>query len=1009
LFCRFSLLAGVWLFFLTPGFAAGTNDDWWARPWQTEEGLPDNSVNDLAQSDDGYLWIGTPTGLARFDGIRFENISLTNVVTLPNHGIVTMLRGRHGTLWLAMDRGALVRLSGKTSRSFVTELPNLIPNGLAEGADGNLLLAYRGGTVYRVKDDQVSQLTTNVGFPEGIEICAVTADGHGRLWMAKEGQLGIYTNGTFHVVKTLDPLPMRLAAAQGGGVWVCCGFHLFKCDADGGCMDFGQILAGNSGDGATVMIEDHDGDLWIGTPFNGLYRHSQSGFQSVATSHAGILSLITDHEGNIWAGTSGGGLNQIRRRAITLEDAQSGLPFASIVSVCEGADGTVWAATQNGVLVRKLGDHWDPVPTNSDWPGEATCVAADPQGRIWIGTRGRGGPRTHGLYCWRDGRFIDWGDASILRGQTLHTLLITKSGDLWMGQESPNAILHLHDGHLTSFPIDPTVRIIRTMAQDAAGNIWVGTSKGNLLRIDGDKIIEATPRPTNDLASIRCLYPTPDGALWIGYAGWGVGRLKDGRYTEISSSQGLFDDYVSHIVADGEGWLWFGANRGLFKVRIEDFEDFAAGKIPRVRSIHYGRGEGLPSLQGTFGDSPDVLRGRDGRLWIPMQTALVVVDPQKIYGNTGPPNALLTRVLLDDRVIAQYSGVLPPAPDIVEIPGFLDGPLTLQLPPQHLSVRFEFTAFDFSAPENIQFRHRLRGMEDHWVEELESVRSVTHQTLNHGDYDFEVTACNGDGDWSRNITTISLDVAPFFWQTWWFRGLAVLAFTFCVVAVVRYVSFRRLHVQLRLLEQQAALQRERARIAKDIHDDLGANLTQIAFMGELANQDRDEPNLVGERIRKISATARQAVKSLDEIVWAVNPRNDTLSHLLDYAGQFAVDYLRLIGIRCRLDFPETVPARELSTDLRHNLFLVVKESLHNIFKHAGATEVHLRVAVDATALVIRIEDNGCGFSNQPDDALSDGLRNMTQRMADIGGEFKIESESGHGTKIVLRLPWPETK
>ncbi|MDR3459600.1 MAG: two-component regulator propeller domain-containing protein [Verrucomicrobiae bacterium] len=1006
LLCRILLLAGLWFCSALPAFAAGTNEEWWARPWQTEEGLPDNSVNGLAQTEDGYLWIGTPSGLARFDGLRFDNLSLTNVITMPNRGIITMLRGRHDTLWLAMDRGGLVRLSGKTSRSFVQELPALIPNGLAEGADGTLLLAYRGGVVYRVKDDTVSLVTTNPGFPAGTDICAVTADDHGHLWWAKDGAVGIFTNGVFHVVKEFNPpTPMRLSAAQGGGVWVCCGFHLFKCDEHGGCLDSGQFYPDNSGSGASVMIEDRDGDVWIGTPYNGLYRHSQSGFQPVETSHGGILSLIEDREGNIWAGTSGGGLNRIRERAITLEGAQSGLPFTSIESVCEAVDGTVWAVTQNGVLVRKSGDRWDSIRTNSDWPGDATCVTADARDRIWVGTR------LHGLHCWQDGKFVTWGDEGVLRGQTLHTLLAGKSGDLWVGQESPNAILRVRDGRVTSFPIPPAVRIIRAMVEDAGGNIWVGTSKGTLLRITGDQIIDATPRPPEDLASIRCLYTTPDGALWIGYAGWGVGRLKDGHYTEVNTDQGLFDAYVSHIVADGQGWLWFGANRGLFKVRVADFDDFAAGKISRVRSIHYGRGEGLPSLQGTFGDSPDVLRSRDGRLWIPMQTALAVVDPQKIYENTGPPTTLLTRVLLDDRVIAQYFGVLPPTPGIVEIPAVLSGPATLHLPAQHLSVRFELTAFDFRAPENVQFRHRLLGMENNWVEnnwveESKSIRSATHQTLNSGEYQFEAVACNGDGDWSQNVTSITLAVAKSFWETWWFRSLVVLAFTGCIVAVVRYVSFRRLHNRLRVLEQQAALQRERARIAKDIHDDLGANLTQIAFMGELANQDRDEPNLVGERIRKISATARQAVKSLDEIVWAVNPRNDTLSHLLDYAGQFAVDYLRLIGIRCRLDFPETIPARELSTDLRHNLFLVVKESLHNIFKHANATEVHLRVVVDETALVIYIEDNGCGFTQAPDDALSDGLRNMAHRMADIGGEFKVESQSGQGTKIILRLPWP---
>jgi signal transduction histidine kinase/ligand-binding sensor domain-containing protein len=987
-----------------PLFAAGTNDQWLERRWQTEEGLPDNSVEGVAQTADGFLWVGTPSGLARFDGLQFETISLTNVIASPNRGIVAMLRGRHHGLWLAMDRGAVVRLSGSSSRAFIKELPNSIPNGMAEDATSNLWIAYRGGTVYRINDSQTTQVTEEQGLPPtldlGRDICALTTDDRGRLWFAKTGQIGMCSNGMFHVLYHLDPQPMRLATAQGGGVWVCCGFHIYKCDDQGKIQDFGEFHPENSGTVATVMLEDRDGNVWIGTSFSGLYRYSESGFQAVTSSQVGILSLTEDHEGNIWAGTDGGGLGRIRPPAITAEDTETGLPYPSILSICEAADQTIWAVTQNGVLVHKIGDQWSAIPASINWPGHATCVNADAQGTVWVGTQ------RNGLYCWRDGKFADWTGPAALRGQTIHTLLTTTNGDLWIGQELPSAVLRLRDGKLTTFSTSPANRIIRAMVEDAGGNIWIGTSKGNLLRISGEKISDVTPRPAQDLAPIRCLYTTPDGALWIGYAGWGVGWLKKGHYTEVSVSQGLFNEYISHIVSDNQGWLWFGANWGIFKVRQKDFEEVAAGRSSRVRSVHYGRGEGLPSLQGTFGDSPDVLRSRDGRLWIPMKTALVVVDPSKHYENTEPPAALLTRVLVDDRTVAQYNGILPKLQSqedpVLELTA--NDPV-LPLTPGH-SIKFEFTAFDFSAPENIQYRHRLVGVEDAWVESG-AFRTAPYAQLGSGNYTFEVTACNGDGDWNQNPASIGLMVAPFLRERWWFRLAVVAAFTLSIVAIVRYVSFRRLHARLRVLEQQAALQRERARIAKDIHDDLGANLTQIAYLGELANQDRGEPNLVGERIGKISATARQTVKSLDEIVWAVNPRNDTLAHLLDYAGQFTLDYLRTIGIRCRLDFPTEVPGRELSTDLRHNLFLVVKEALHNIFKHANASEVWLRAVVNDQALEVIIEDNGCGFVSAPDDALADGLRNMKQRMAEIGGTFRVESQPGSGTKVILRLPWPE--
>jgi signal transduction histidine kinase len=226
-----------------------------------------------------------------------------------------------------------------------------------------------------------------------------------------------------------------------------------------------------------------------------------------------------------------------------------------------------------------------------------------------------------------------------------------------------------------------------------------------------------------------------------------------------------------------------------------------------------------------------------------------------------------------------------------------------------------------------------------------------------------------------------------------------------VIAIVRYVSFRRLRAQLLQLEAQAALHKERARIAKDIHDDLGANLTQISLLGELAHQDRSAPQQVGEHIDKISNIARRAVKSLDEIVWAVNPQNDTLAHFIDYTAQFALDYLRLAGIRCRLNLPEHALERELSTDVRHNLFLVVKEAINNTVKHAEATELRLSIAVDEEKLEIILEDNGRGFQQGPVAEGADGLRNMRQRMADIGGQCWIQGRPGAGAKISLELMW----
>jgi signal transduction histidine kinase len=612
------------------------------------------------------------------------------------------------------------------------------------------------------------------------------------------------------------------------------------------------------------------------------------------------------------------------------------------------------------------------------------------------------------LFCWRDNRLVDWGNSGELAGRWIHTLLVSRAGDLWIGAENTNVVQRLRAGVLTRIETPPgeDLRVVRAITEDASGVIWVGTSRGLLMRTEGDRLVSAAGRAVGSPLSIRCLSATPDGSVWIGYAGWGVGRFKDGDLTVVGTEQGLLDDYVSHIVADAYGWLWFGGDRGLFKVRQQELEELTAGSQARVRSIQFGRGEGLPSMQATFGTAPAALRSRDGRIWIPMRTALAVAHPDRTQGNSVPPPVVLHEIKVDEATVAFYGGVVPQASQDLGLALNPGRPAAvLRLPPGHRRVLFAFSALSFSAPENIHFRYRLDGLDDDW-EEGGPKRSAEYTRLSAGDYTFRIIASNSEGNWSDSGAELSFVVLPFFWQTWWFRSLLLAAFTLCVVAIVHFVSVRRLHVQMRRLEQQAALHKERARIAKDIHDDLGASLTQIGLLGEIARQDRGEPEKTANHLDRISGIARQVLKSLDEIVWAVNPRNDTLAHLIDYAGQFAVDYLRVAGIRCRLDLPAHVPARELSTDVRHNLFLLVKESIHNVVKHAHASEVWLRVVTTETQLCLSVEDDGRGFDQPPHDPGADGLRNMRQRIADIGGECHIESQAGAGTKVKVELPWP---
>ncbi len=750
----------------------------------------------------------------------------------------------------------------------------------------------------------------------------------------------------------------------------------------------------------SALLEDRSGAVWIGASGRGLFRFDGNQFEAMPCSHRSITCLTQDSEGNIWVGTAGGGINRLRPRALELLNLQSGLPFEAIRSVCQDAQGAVWVVSHNGAVGRQEGNHWVNVTTSSSWPGGvATCVAADHAGNVWIGSEDRG------LQKYRDGKVTNLSRKDGLASDFVRSVLVDQRGDLWIGLDSPNSLQRLSRGKLETIELPQPARYLRAMAEDATGRVWIGTSEGQLLKFENNALISETNtvlRPH----SIRCLTATPDGSVWIGYAGIGLGRLKDGQLQRISLQNGLFDPYISQIVADDRGWLWMGSNRGIFQVRLRELEDFFAGRIERVRSIAYGKGEGLASLQASFDFFPGAFRGKDGRLWIPARTGLAVIRPEQIRDDPQPPTVLMESIAVDP-VSAPPDEANPLALRPLPWTQFmsLPGASTLKVPPRHHKIEFNFTALSFTAPDNVHFKYKLEGVDPDWVE-VGPVRHATYSLLPAHDYKFYVTACNHVGVWNTAPAMVGFTVLPFFWQTWYFRGGVLLAFSILLVAAARVIFLRRVRAQMRLLEQQAALHKERARIAKDIHDDLGASLTEISLLTELAQHDSGTPGKSGEYFDRIAATSRHVIKSLDEIVWAVNPRNDTLADFIDYTAQFAVDHLRVADIRCRLDLPEVAPQRELSAEVRHNLFLAAKEALHNVVKHSQANEAWVRVAVSQEGLRITIEDNGRGFEFAPETATADGLRNMEHRLRDIGGAVKVQSQLGRGSRVIIEVPWP---
>lgn len=983
---------------VTNGFG-GEPPAWFYRAWQTDEGLPDNRVTGVAQSTDGYMWVATRGGLLRFNGDDFRAMPLLGLPDVPNRVVRSMFLDRKGRMWLGTERGPVVCLAANSALTFgVAEgLPDSRISGMAEDGEGAVWLA-SASRINRIVDGKCTGFGVAEGLPAVGGDVQVAADAKGQLWFSRGKHVGVYRDGKLLDMLVLNEAPVRIHPSAMNGLWICSGTRVLKYVEDHPPEECGQ-LPGNAK--PRVMFEDHSGALWIGTAADGLFRLKDGVMDKVPTSHQEVDCLCADREGSIWVGTNGGGLNQVRPRAVTLIGREAGLPSQSVRSVCEDPAGGLWAAMQNGMLARSKNGRWFEVPVGTGWPGgDADCVAADQHGGVWVGSRDLG------LHLLRDGVWRTWGRDQGLSSPAVRSILTATNGDLWVATDGPSNLQRVRDGKVLSFDTPPGLRTIRAMAEGGDGAIWVGTAEGQILRVSGRSLVRESGISEKKTISIRSLHCTPDGALWIGYAGYGVGRLKDGEYARITTAEGLMDDYASQIFSDSRGSMWIAGNRGLSQVNLAEMTAVAEGKAERVRSRGFGRSEGLVSLQPNFDQSPAVCRAADGRLYFAMRSGLLMVQPEKVADNSVPPPVVLESISVDDQTVALYDARSPlSSPGGGHLSDLRKSGTTLHLPPEHAKIEIEFAALSFPSPENVQIRYRLSNFDKKWVD-ADNQHRATYPSLPGGDYQFQVIARNNAGVWNDTGATLAFTVSPFFWQTWWFRLSALTLFTVGVIAIVRYVSFRRLRERMRELNQQAALHQERARIARDMHDEVGAKLTRLSLLSEMAGGAPGLSLEASADVREISDTARETILAFDEIVWAVNPRNDTLGDLINYVCRHGEEFFEGSSTLCVFDLPQSIPPVMIPTEVRHQVFLASKEALTNVLKYAKASQVCVRLILHPETFELVIHDNGRGFDPESPGQRpggGNGLVNMRERMLGIDARFECLSQPGKGTRIAFHV------
>jgi ligand-binding sensor domain-containing protein/signal transduction histidine kinase len=994
-----------------------------ARIWQVDAGLPNNEIRAIAQTPDGYLWVGTPTGLARFDGEQFTVFDAKNTPAMPNCSITALCTDREGALWIGTQGGGLFCLKDGTF-SHYGQQAGLAGNDLrviCQGRDGALWIGTTTG-MSRYKNGKFINYTRKQGLLSEV-VTYIYEDRDQDLWIATGGGLNrLRKGGQMDAFAMPNGLPNDSVRAicqdKGGRIWIGSnnGLLWYNWHESGHFYAYHYGLSptredewheserphfyaynsryGLSDPFVSAICEDREGNFWVGT-YSGLNRFREGRF-FVELNNEGlpfdrVNALFEDRQGDMWVGSKEG-LARLTPKHFSTLDRQHGLNHNDITSVLEDRSGTLWVGTWGGGVDDLKGDTITAYSATNDLASDlilSLCESKD--GSLWIGADFDGGLShlSNGVftkYTWKDG----------LINAPIKVLHEDHSGTLWMG--TSQGLGRLQGGKFDRFTVQDHLAgdAIRAICDDPQGNLWIGTDTGLSLR-RGSQFTNFTVRDGLSDNAITALYVDPEQSLWIGTAAGGLNRYRNGQFTSYTTKQGLFSDEIFEILEDDQGWLWMSCSKGVFRVRKQQLNDLDEEKVSTIACTAYGKSDGMESTQCNGVGKPAGWKARDDRLWFPTSKGLVSVDPKAADMNSLPPAVFIEQLSADKKPV-RLAGPNTAASSVDPGKG------ALLIAPGRGELDFRYTALDLEAPERVHFRYQLEGVDSEWVD-AGARRDAHYNNVYPGAYRFHVIACNKDGIWNLNGASLAVEVRPHLWQTWWYQTAVVLLVIGSAGGAARFLAMRRMKRRLAMLEQRNAVERERGRIAKDIHDDLGSSLTRIMLLGERTEEGLAHQEDVGLHVRKIIASARNTVQSLDEIVWAVNPENDTLDGLVMYISHYADEFFENTNIRWRLEVPPKMPDITLPAEVRHDLFLVVKEAFHNTLKHSGASVLRVCVSGEADSITIMIDDNGRGFEGNGAGSArkGNGLQNMRKRIEGLGGRFSVTSTMGQGTQVALTV------
>ncbi|PIQ08835.1 MAG: hypothetical protein COW71_09665 [Ignavibacteriales bacterium CG18_big_fil_WC_8_21_14_2_50_31_20] len=960
--------------------------------WTKEDGLPNNKVYDIIESYDGFIWFGTSDGLVRFDGNQFKVFNSSNVPKIKANVVRYLYNDKNGKIWAANGGAGLLSIS-KDKFELISEENGLSLNHVStitEDKSGKIYIGTYGGGISILQNGKFNYINSKIGLSSDI-IYSILVENNGRIWAGtlNEGVNLIDKNGITifnhenglpkSTVKQIFWAPSfgenskgRILVATNKGVFV---FNGKGFEVNEAFLQLKEKIVNH-------IDEDEYGNLWFSTSGSGIYIYNGKTLAHLSKNNflpTNDISHVYPTKVGIWICSQTNGIFYIKKNRVKVITKAQGMPNNHIRTIFQSSAGTLWIGTENGIA--KYYEHENkivPIKTNKE-KFTVLAWAENERGEIFLGTH------QNGLFKIVSDKLVNVVSHKELKAKMIRSLKFDDNGTLWIGTNGAGIALLKNDEILF---IDKTnglsSNFIACISKSGNEELWVGTTGGGVVVLDKNGLVIKSISDKDGLASniINSISVDENGTKWIGTSVSGISRIKNNSIFNFNEQNGLYRNTIKKLLYDGKKRFWITSNQGIYSIDKNTLNEFADGKTQKLNFSLFGKNDGMLSDEFNAAADNAGCISITGKIYAPSNDGMIVIDPNILNSNVDPPLVYIDDVFINyNKSSKEELGELPPNTE---------------------SVQINYGGISFVHEKNIKYKYLLQGIDEEWVY-VENGRQVLFTHLPYGNYTFKVKSITPDGIESKDYAYLNFTILPYYWQTFWFKILSAFLIIGLISSFIFYTVQRRYKQKLVKLENEAALERERIRISKDIHDELGASLTKISLLSDLAKMHlTDNPNLEDD-LNKISEASRNVALTLDEIVWAVNPKNDTLEKTIFYIIQYIEEYISSTEIEFDIHIPDTIPELFIHAELRQNLFMSIKEAVNNVVKHSNANVLSLIVSIEKFQIDITLEDNGKGIDFGNLNQFSNGLENMKKRIENSNGKFEISNKNPNGTRINIKM------